>query len=237
MAGQNGTNGEDGAPGQNGVNGANGAQGPKGDPGQNLVAVCPEGSDGLTFNGRLMYCARKLVLDTPQTWVQCLDECLQVGLFLAKEPDLAVICLADPNFFTEVETVGEDVANTPGTCDDGVDNDDADGLADCLDPACALALNCDVDTRYHFESVDPSAGSLRLNPLARVALPGDSVNLCEEITAFQTGDQTSASGGTTSRLLLMWNAFEEAVASSFADEDANLSTNANPRRCLCGKRL
>ncbi len=244
--GQDGQDGAPGQPGANGRDGVDGAQGPQGEPGpagsdgQDLVAVCPDGSEGLTFNGNLMYCAEKLIFPDPKTWVQCLDECLQVGLFLAKEADLAVICLGDPNFFIEDETVGEDVDSTPGTCDDGMDNlNDEETLVDCADPACASALNCDTDVRYHFESVDSSAGKYRLDPFERVPLLADSnANLCEQVTEFQAGDQLSQDAGDIwSRFLLAWNQFQETVASSFADDDAELSANANPRRCLCGKRL
>lgn len=241
LDGQNGIDGvagEDGLPGEAGPKGDKGDPGDPGEDGQDLVAQCPEGSEGLSFNNNLMYCVQKLVFDDPQTWVQCLNECLKAGLFLAKEPDVAVICLGNPDFFIEDETVGEDADSTPGTCDDGVDNNpDVDELIDCLDPACALALNCDVNTRYHFESVDPSAGSFRLNPLARISWPVgliDPINLCEEVTAFGVGDQLSVQEDESSnRLLLKWSEYEEQVALT----NAELAANANPRRCLCGKRL
>lgn len=232
-----GIQGERGPQGEQGLVGPMGLQGPAGADGQDLVAQCPAGSQSMEFNGHLAYCARSLVFDEPQTWVQCLDECLQVGLFLAKEQDLAIICLADPNFFTEGETVGEDVASTPGTCDDGRNNN-GDPAMDCDDPACADALNCDVDKRYHFESAGDLPGAIRMHPLARVSLLGDQENLCEAVLAFQAGDQLSRNAdGSWSRLLMEWSEFEELVATTFLNENAGLPENANPRRCLCGKRL
>lgn len=235
--GERGEIGSVGPEGSAGAQGPVGPQGPAGRDGRDLVAQCPAGSQELTFNGNLMYCARTLVFNEPQTWVQCLDECLRVGLFLAKEPDIAIICLADPNFFTEGETVGEDVASTPGTCDDGRNNN-GDPAVDCDDPACADALNCDVDKRYHFEIVGDFSGVIRMHPLARVDLLGDTVNLCEAVLAFQAGDQLAENeDGSWTRLFMGWSQFEEAVATAFSDADAGLEENANPRRCLCGKRL
>lgn len=237
VQGERGLQGESGIQGPAGAQGPVGPQGPAGADGRNLVAQCPAGSQNMEFNGNLMYCARSLVFPEPRTWVQCLDECLQAGLFLAKEQDLAIICLSDPAFFTEGETVGEDGASTPGTCDDGRNNN-GDPAVDCDDPACADALNCDVDKRYQFESASALAGSHRLHPLARVDFLGDETNLCEEVLAFQAGDQLSENeDGSWTRLFLMWGQFQDKVMVGFLDEDAGEPETANPRRCLCGKRL
>lgn len=236
-AGSVGPAGPQGERGPQGEQGLMGSQGPAGRDGQDLVTQCPDGSQNMEFNGNLMYCARSLVFDEPQTWVQCLNECLQAGLFLAKEQDLAIICLADTDFFTDGEAVGEDAASTPGTCDDGRNNN-GDPAVDCDDPACADALNCDVDKRYHFESASALAGSHRMHPLARVEFLGDETNLCEEVLAFQAGDQLAANeDGSWTRLFMEWSVFEELVATTFSDEDAGEPETANPRRCLCGKRL
>lgn len=140
--------GEQGQPGRDGEPGLQGPEGPAGRDGQNLVANCPEDAKPLEMNGQLIYCARRLVFEEPQTYAQCYASCMSVGLYLVDTDDLIVICLSDPDFFAD-EIIDAGEGGVAGTCGDWLDND-ADGRIDCADDDCAGSVPaCVPGNKYH----------------------------------------------------------------------------------------
>jgi len=154
--GPRGEPGERGPAGPKGEKGETGERGPQGEPGPagqrgedgSSTAQCPEGSQEVIFNSHLMYCARRLVFEEPQTYAACYAACLGVGLYLVDADDLVAICHGAPDFFAD-EITDEGEGGVEGTCGDMIDND-ADGNTDCSDADCANSMPaCVPGNRYH----------------------------------------------------------------------------------------
>lgn len=221
---------------RHGEQGPQGERGEQGSPGQNGEnAQCPEESQELRFNGYLMYCVRRFIFDDPVTWIQCRESCLNAGLHMMRIVDLSTLCLAQPDFFADIPVVGsETFEGDPGTCEDGMDNDN-DGRTDCEDNNCAFVfIGCYGGVHFHLEDAWPGAYGTQNTVLRRTD------TICSHVRRLLDGDRLLEDAGSLWHEFLHWSdpprisATHSRIPSPPYDQGAQAQL---PHGCLCGKRL